>query len=349
MVPTRIAIVGFGAIGKRHAEFVRANGECELVGVAARTARYQDAAQKAGYPFFTDFRKMLDEVRPDGVIDATPTPEHISVGLECAKRGIALLVEKPLAQTIDEGKRLIQAAKQSGIKLLVGHHRRHNPLWQKARALVQGGELGALRLVACQWTAQKPDGYYEEKWRAGPGQGPLPTNLVHEIDCLRFTCGEIESLHAFTSSAARRLPFTDTLSVSLRFESGALGVIAMSDSVAAPWAFEITSGEDPGFPQNEENNVRFMGSQASLAVPRMDLWTHPEGSRLGWRGKLDRERAAVQPADPLARQIAHFCRVIRGEEEPVITGDDALRSLAVVIAIDESGRRGAALSPNSLL
>jgi predicted dehydrogenase len=270
------------------------------------------------------------------------------VGLECAKRGVDLLVEKPLAQTIDEGKRLIQAAKESGIKLLVGHHRRHNPLLQKARALIQQGELGDLRLVACQWTAQKPDAYYEEKWRAGPGQGPLPTNLVHEIDALRFTCGEIESLYAFVSSAARRLPFTDTLSVSLRFESGALGVVAMSDSVAAPWAFEITSGEDPGFPRNDENNVRFMGSKASLALPHMDLWSHPEGRRLGWRGRLNHERVPVRSAD-LVRQISHFCRVIRGEEKPAVTGEDALRSLAAVLAIDESGRRGAAVSPNSLL
>ncbi len=349
MAPVKIAVIGFGAIGRRHAEFVRSGDQSELVAVFGRTRRGAEDAGKFGVPFYTDLDRMLDETKPDGVIDATPTPEHLRIGLACARRGISLLVEKPIALTIGEGKALIEAAKQAGIKLLVGHHRRHNALFQEARALVKGGALGELRMVVSHFTALKPDAYYQEKWRAQAGQGPLPNNLIHELDALRFVCGEIESLHAFTSSTARGLPFTDTLSVSLRFASGALGVVAMSDSVTSPWAFEITAGEDPGFPRNSENYLRLMGAAGSLAFPYMDIWTHPEGRRLGWRGPLECKRLQVPPANPLERQVAHFCRVIRGEEEPLVSGEDGLRSLATVIAIDESGRRGAPVSPASLL
>jgi len=349
MAALKIAIAGYGAIGKRHAEFVRADKDCELVGVSGRTTRYREGADKAGIPFFTDVGKMLDETHPDGLIDATPTPEHLSIGRECAKRGVHLLVEKPITHTLDEGKKLINVAQRAGIKLLVGHYRRFSPLYQKARALIHEGALGDLRLVASQWTAQKPDAYYEEKWRAGPGQGPLTTNLIHDMDSLRFICGEIESLYAFTSSTARQLPFVDTLAATIKFSSGVLATVAMSDSVVAPWAFEITSGEDLGFPQNTENFMRLMGSKATLAVPQMDFWSHPEGRRLGWRGKLDHERVAVEAAEPLARQISHFCRVMRGEEKPLISGEDGLRSLAAVLALEESARRNAPISPNSLI
>jgi predicted dehydrogenase len=349
MAPLKIAIAGYGAIGKRHAEIVVADKNCELVGVSGRTTRYKEAAEKQGIPFFTNFRKMLQETRPDGLIDSTPTPEHLSIGLECAKHGVHLLVEKPITQTIGEGKQLIEAAQRAGIKLLVGHYRRHSSYYQKALRLIAEGTLGELRLVASQWTVQKPDSYYDEPWRAQAGQGPLTTNLVHDMDALRFMCGEIESVYAYTSSAARQLPFVDTLAAVVRFQSGAFATVAMSDSVPAPWAYEITAGEDPGFPHNNENVLRIMGSKATLCVPQMDFWSHPEGRRLGWRGKIEHKKVPIEPGDALARQLTHFCRVMRGEEKPLISGEDGLHSLAAVLALSASAERNAPISPNSLL
>lgn len=349
MSRVKIAIAGFGAIGKRHAEFVLANPECALVGVCAQTDRSKDEAARLGVPLFTDFSRMLSETKPDGVIDATPTPQHMRIGVECAERGIDLLVEKPIAHSIADAKQLIDAARRAGIKLLVGHHRRHNPLYQRVRDLISQGDLGTLRMVVCQWTALKPDVYYQIQWRTEPGQGPLPTNLIHDIDALRYICGEIESVSAFTSSEARKFPFTDTLSATLRFQSGALGVIAMSDSVASPWAFEITAGEDPGFPRNCECFLRLMGSEGSLAFPQMEYWRHAQAPQSGWRGPLQRTTISVKAQDPLERQLAHFCDVIRRKAEPMITGEDALMNLAVAISLDMAGKTKCAVSPRSLI
>jgi predicted dehydrogenase len=92
-----------------------------------------------------------------------------------------------------------------------------------------------------------------------------------------------------------------------------------------------------------------MGSKATLSIPRMDFWSHPEGRRLGWRGKIERKQIAIEQGHPLARQIAHFCRVLRGEEKPLIDGEDGLRSLAAVLALEESARRNAPIAPDSLL
>jgi predicted dehydrogenase len=342
-----LALIGFGAIGRRHADAIRKTPGCELVGIAAASERRRAQADAWQVPFFTDFRRMLDEVRADGVIDATPSALRLEIVRAVAARGLDLLVEKPIADTIETALQMVNIAREASIKLIVGQHRRHNPLIAEAKRLVRAGDLGDVKMAAVLWLGQKPDVYYQEAWRAQPGGGPLITNLIHDIDTLRFILGDIDRVSAFASAKTRGLPFPDMLSISLRFQSGALGSIALADTVAAPWVFEMTSGEDPSYPRNGENQLFLAGTRASLALPQMALWRHPDGG--GWRTPIERRFVEVEPAVPLERQIAHFCRVVRREETPIVSGDDALMSLAVVTAIAEAARVEHAISPGELV
>jgi predicted dehydrogenase len=347
MAPVRLALIGFGAIGRRHADAIRKTPGCELVGIAAASERRRQQADAWQVPFFTDYRRMLDETRPDGVIDATPSPLRLEVAGAVAAHRIDLLVEKPVAETIEAAQQLVAIARDASITLLVGHHRRHNPLIAEARRLVAAGGLGDVKMAAVLWLGQKPDAYYREAWRAQPGGGPLITNLIHDIDTLRFILGDIDRVSAFASAETRGLPFPDMLSIALRFRGGTLGSIALADTVAAPWVFEMTSGEDPSYPRNGENQLFLAGTRASLALPQMALWRHPDGG--GWRTPIEREVLQVAPEVPLERQVAHFCRVVRGEEAPLVSGEDALMSLAVVTAITEAARVERAISPGDLV
>lgn len=344
----RIALVGLGAIGRKHLELVEANSEFELVAACARTDGKRGLVERNGVSFFTDYRTMLAQAKPEAVIDSSPTPEHCNVAVECARHGAHLLIEKPLAATIDEGEQIVQAVDAAGIRVLVGHHRRHNPLLQAAQAAVARGNLGVLKLAISLWTALKPDQYYDIEWRTGTGGGPLLTNLVHDLDALRFICGDVDSVSAFTSSQTRGLRTSDTASAILRFKNGAMGNVAMSDVVAAPWAFELTSGEDSSFPNNDQNHLMLLGTEGSLAVPRMELWRHPGGRESGWRGALERSTLGVSAASPLERQLQHFGRVVRGDEAPLVTARDGLRSLALALAIEASGRLGHPVRPDDL-
>src|SRR5919198_3939767 len=119
---------------------------------------------------------MLEREKPDGVIIATPNALHVSVGLACVARGIPMLVEKPVADTEDASRRLVDAAERARVPLLVGHHRRHNPLIEKARELVQGGALGRLAAVAALWLVQKPADHYRGGWGREAGGGARPLN-----------------------------------------------------------------------------------------------------------------------------------------------------------------------------
>ena len=332
----RIAVVGAGQFGRKHIDTVRKEPACTLAAVA-------DPVQAAdlGVPHYALYTEMLEREKPDGVIIATPNALHVSVGLACVARGIPMLVEKPVADTVDASRRLVDAAERARVPLLVGHHRRHNPIIEKARELVQGGALGRLAAVAALWLVQKPAEYYDVGWRREPGGGPLLINLIHDIDDLRYICGEIVEVRAMTSNAVRGFAVEDSAVVTLRFANGALGTATVSDAVPAPWSWELASGENPAYPQQPENCYWFSGTAGSLALPRLELWTY--GERKGWHAPLQREQLQVQAADPQARQLQHFCRVIRGEEAPRSSGADATRTLAVIAAVHEAARAGKAV------
>jgi predicted dehydrogenase len=319
----RLGVIGAGQFGRRHIESIRNSLDCQLAGVA-------DPAY-SGEKAFSDYRRMLEEAKPDGVIIATPNALHVPVGLACVERRVPILVEKPIADTVAASRVLVDAAEKARVPLLVGHHRRHNPLVEKARELVQGGSLGRLTAVAALWLLQKPDGYYDVAWRREAGGGPLLINCIHDVDDLRFICGEIEEVCALVSNKTRGFHVEDTAAIALRFASGALGTVAVCDNAAAPWAWELTSGEYDFYPRQHENCYFFTGTEASLGFPRMDLWKYADDK--GWYAPFSRETLTVHPGDSQARQLQQFCRVIRGEEPPRVSGADAMRTLAVVEAI----------------
>jgi predicted dehydrogenase len=215
--------------------------------------------------------------------------------------------------------------------LLVGHHRRHNPILEKAREIVQGGGIGRLTAVAALWLLQKPADYFDVAWRREPGGGPLLINAIHDIDDLRFVCGEIDEVRALVSNSARNFPVEDTAAIAIRFANGALGTLTVSDAVPAPWSWELASGENPVYPRQEASCYFFTGTQGALSVPDMTLFSY--GDKKGWTVPLSKKTIEVTREDPQVRQLRHFCRVIRGEEAPRIDGADATRTLAVVEAI----------------
>jgi len=322
----RIAVVGAGQFGRKHIETVRNEPQCELVAVA-------DPAY-TGELAFSDYREMLDRAKPQGVIIATPNALHVPVGLACVERSVPVLVEKPIADTVAASNELVNAAQRRRVPLLVGHHRRYNPILEKAREIVQDGGIGRLTAVAALWL-QKPADYFDVTWRREAGGGPLLINAIHDIDDLRFVCGEIDEVRAITSNSTRKFTVEDSAAIALRFASGAVGTLTVSDAVAAPWSWELTAGENSVYPRQDQSCYFFTGTEGALAVPEMTLFTY--GEKQGWYAPLAKRTLEVKREDPQVRQLRHFCRVIRGEEAPRIDGADATRTLAVIEAI----RKGA--------
>ena len=232
--------------------------------------------------------------------------------------------------------------------VLVGHHRRHNPLIARARELIEQGVLGRLTTVTALWQVQKPDSYYDIPWRREAGAGMLLTNLIHDLDLLRHLCGEVRQVQAITSNAVRGFANEDSAAVLLQFDNGALGSLTGSDAVAAPWSWELDSGENPVYPQQAEQPCYLLaGTRGALSIPQLKRWHYAEDGA-GWHQPLQRTQEAFNAAEALRLQLQHFVRVARGQVAPLVSAADAGRTLALVEAIRQAAETGLACAPQIL-
>ncbi|MEE4112846.1 MAG: Gfo/Idh/MocA family oxidoreductase [Desulfobacteraceae bacterium] len=344
--PVRLGVIGAGLVGAKHAAIAAGLPGCRLVGIADPNLATHHLAEDLTVVCYDDYQEMISAEKPDGVIIATPTERHASVGIACAEHGVHLLVEKPIASDVQAARDLIACAKKRKVQLLVGHHRRFNPLVETAREVVQSGKIGRLVAVSVLWTLLKPTDYFNVEWRRKPGGGPVLINMIHDVDNLRYICGEIQNVYAQVSSAVRGFEVEDTACVTLRFNNGALGTVVTSDCVPSRWSYEATTGENPAYFNTHEDCYLFFGTEGTLAFPTMKRVHYASPSKIGWEYPIQTEEIPVQEQDPLILQIEHFCAVIRGEEAPRTSGEDALQTLAVIRAVLDSGASGKALTPN---
>lgn len=345
---TPIALFGAGAIGRTHLDRLQRSDRVALAGIADPTEAGRAAAQAAGVPWFADHRALLEAVRPAGAIVATPNATHVSLALDCLAEGVAVLVEKPVADTVADAKRLVEAEARHRVPVLVGHHRRHNPVIRRAREIVAGGRLGRIVAVHALATFLKPDSYFETAWRRQPGGGPVLINLIHDIDLLRFLVGEIESVQAADSRAVRGFEVEDSAAAVLRFGSGAIGTVIVSDAVAAPWCWDFCAGESAAYPRQAVQSHFIAGTHGSLSLPDLALW-HYQGAR-GWHEELTREQSVVHPGDPYERQLAHFADLVDGREaDSLCSALDGLRTLAATRAVLEAAARAPRASDTLVL
>ncbi|KAF1022609.1 MAG: 1,5-anhydro-D-fructose reductase [Paracidovorax wautersii] len=269
----RLAVIGAGAIGRLRIDRMGQRDDLALAAVVEPSDSGRAWAQALGVPVYADPETMLEAVRPDGAIVATPNDMHVDVAIACLRRGVAALVEKPVADTLDDARRLLAAEREHGRPVLIGHHRRHNPILRRAREIVASGRLGRLLSATALATFLKPDAYFDMAWRRQEGGGPILINLIHDIDLLRFLLGDIASIQAFSAHEARGFEVEDTAAALLRFKSGALATLSVSDATTAPWNWD-PSGEAAHYPRQHINSHYISGTQGSLTLPLLEIWTY---------------------------------------------------------------------------
>jgi predicted dehydrogenase len=339
---THIALAGAGGIGATHIDRLMQSHTCELAAIVDPSDAGKAMASRLEIPWFPHHVDMLDKVRPQGLIIATPNQTHVSIALDCLARGVAVLVEKPVSDTVANAQLLADAQATSGVPVLVGHHRRHNPINRRAKEIVSSGRLGRIVSANVMATFLKPDGYFDAAWRRAKGGGPILINLSHEIDMLRFFMGEIASVQAITSNAVRGFEVEDTAACILRFVSGALATITLSDTVTSPWCWDFCSGEQAVYPRQEAQSHFIGGTLGSLSLPDLALW-HYQGER-SWYAAMTKEQTFVHHTDPYTHQLAHFKAMIDGTEESLNSARDGLRTMQATLAVADAARTGLAIT-----
>ena len=246
----RAAVIGCGDVSTVHFEAVAKLDGAELVGVCdPHPGRLAAAAELYGVPGFADHGSLLDAVRPDVVHICTPHNQHASIAVDCLERGVNVIVEKPLAHTVAEGRRLVDAASRGNAKIAICFQNRYNATSQAMHSLLASGELGAVMGAAASVMWQRSADYYLSRtWRGsweGGGGGLLMNQAIHTVDLLQWLVGDVVEVrgNAATRFLGGTIEVEDTAEFIAEHAGGARSVFyaTLGHAYNAPVTLEVVT------------------------------------------------------------------------------------------------------------
>ncbi|SFJ58146.1 Gfo/Idh/MocA family protein [Jannaschia pohangensis] len=322
---TRLLLAGTGLIGERHLARIAAHPDLTLAGIIDPDPARRDHAMAPGFARLEDV-----DVAADGIVIATPTASHAPLTLAALDRGLHVLVEKPVADTLAHADAMIAAAARTGRHILVGHHRRHHPRVARLKELVASGRLGQPVAATLMWLMKKPDDYFDVAWRAGLDGAPIKQNLIHDVDTLRWLFGEVTDVVGLASNAVRGAARPESGGAVLRFKGGAVATLTYADTTPTPWGFEAGTGENPHIPPSAQDCLRIACTAGAIEFPSLRVWS----GAAHWNEAPRAHTLDVADGVPLVRQLEHFADVIAGRALPVVDAADARATLDVILKIE---------------
>ena len=314
MTPLRVAVIGVGHLGQHHARILAALPDVSLVGVVdTKPGRAEEIGAKYGVPGYADVEAVLGGV--DAVCVAVPTIAHVDVALRFIDRGVAVLVEKPIAATVAEADRLIAAAAARGVILAAGHTERFNPAVAAALPLVSRPRFVEVHRL----------GTFPER---SLDIDVIFDLMIHDLDLLLAAVGsDVVSIEAVGVNVLT--PKTDIANVRLRFADGCIANLTASrisrERVRKARFFQTDSYVSIDYAMREVEVYRLLRNESAAAARPVI-----QG------GKLD-----VPQQEPLAVELLDFVGAVRGQRAPGVTGVAGRDALAlaqrVAAALEEAG------------
>lgn len=281
-----------------------------------------------------NLKSAIERLQPDAVIISSPNHTHLKYLKVCASYQLPVLLEKPALLNTSEFR---EFEKEFGSdfgknKVLVGHHRVHSSQLTTAVDILETGVIGTPTAFLGRAAFYKPEEYFQiAKWRTEkPGGGPILINFIHEIQSMRILMGEIINVTGMTSSFPRKFEVENTAAISLQFASGALGTFLLCDTSVSPFSWELTSGENPDYPNNpDESCYEVYGTKGTLTIPNLNLFTQNVNDR-SWWNKINITKLDTQKNDPLCDQFSHFENVIKQEVNPKVSLEDGIINVSIL-------------------
>jgi predicted dehydrogenase len=299
--PLRVGVVGVGIMGANHARVFAGLSDVQLVGVADPNRAQRDLVTRVlGTPAVDNLEALLD-MDIEAVTIAAPTHLHHEIALKCIERGLHVLVEKPVASTVDEGREIIAAARRAGVTLMVGHVERFNPAVQAIKQAIEGEDILSIAIT-----------------RVGPfpprmsNVGVVIDLAVHDIDLIRwFTDSEIIEVQPQLSSAIAERE--DIALLQFRTASGVLAHINTN------WLTPFKA-----------RNVHVATRRKYLIG---DLLTRQVTECFGFQpdGSYSMRHLSVGHDEPLRAELMAFVGAVRGQKPPAVTGEEGVESLGIAI------------------
>jgi UDP-N-acetyl-2-amino-2-deoxyglucuronate dehydrogenase len=345
MKKLRFAIVGCGRISYKHVEALIANKkEAVLVATCDVIAEYAEAKKQeyitklgedASVVVYTDYKDMLEKEDIDVIALATESGYHPEIAIYCMNKKKHIIIEKPMALSIEDADKMIKCAKDNNVKICVSHQNRFNKPIQQLRSAVEENRFGRLINGTARILWSRNMGYYEQApWRGTwkLDGGTLMNQCIHNIDLLQWMMGgEIDTVYAQCDTFIRDIEAEDFGAIIIRFKNGAIGIVEGTACV---------------YPKNLEETLNIFGEKGTvciggLAVNKIETWKFADNK------DDEDEILKAQGEDPdSVYGFGHtplfedMIDAIKNDREPLINGEEGKKGMSIILAAYKSRLTG---------
>jgi len=322
----RVAVIGVGSMGFNHLRVYCELEDVQLAGVSdVNPERLKAVTDRFTVPVYSDYRELFENEKPEAVSITVPTSDHEEVATFALKAGAHVLVEKPIAATVDEGKRIIAIAKEMKRRLMIGHIIRFNPAIQSLKKRLDDGDLGRIFQIFCR--------------RSGPFPGRIRDVGVvidlapHDVDIMRFLTG-LNPIRVYAETERHiNTNHEDLLFGLLRFPGGLTGALELNWLTPKKIRETLVLGEKGLFYVDDLLQDLFFYENAQASG---DLWSPLNTLRGVSEGQM--RRFELQKQEPLKAELNAFLNAVENGTPVPVTGEDGLEALRLSLALVESGQ-----------
>ncbi len=337
----KYALIGCGRIATNHMK-AAVNNKLEIVGVcdviAEKTEEIltkHNLQTEKNIKRYTDYKEMLKTEKPELVSIATESGNHAEIALYCIKHGVNVIIEKPMAMSIEDADKIIEASQKYGVKVSACHQNRFNIAVQELRKAIEKGRFGKLSHGSIHVRWNRDHNYYDQaSWRGTWAQdgGALMNQCIHGIDLLRWMMGdEVEEIYGATRQQLHDyLEAEDVGMAVIKFKNGAIGTIEGTTNV---------------YPKNLEETLYIFGENGTVKIGgtstnNIDVWDFADETAEDTKNKGLEEETSNVYGNGHTSLFADVIDAIKNDRKPYVDAIAGRNALEMVLAIYKSQRDG---------
>ncbi len=337
----KYALIGCGRIATNHMK-AALNNDLEIVAVCDIVSdKMEKLLEKHGLEGdksikrYADYKEMVKEEKPELVSIATESGNHAEIALFCIENGVNLIIEKPMAMSIEDANRIIDASEEKGVKVSACHQNRFNVAIQELRKAVEDGRFGKLSHGSIHVRWNRDHGYYDQaSWRGTWAQdgGALMNQCIHGIDLLRWMMGdEIGEVYGATRQQFHDYLEAEDLGMAVvKFKNGAIGTIEGTTNV---------------YPKNLEETLYIFGENGTVKIGgtstnNIDVWNFADETEDDHKNKGLQEETSNVYGNGHTSLFADVIDAIKNDRKPYVDAYAGRNALELVLSIYKSQKTG---------
>ena len=307
MRKVNVGVIGVGAMGYNHARVYYRLDNANLLGVAdVSESTLAKVCKRYDTKGYADYKELLKNSEIEAVSVCVPTTHHYTIVMAAIEHGKDVLVEKPIAFTLEEAEKMIQAAKDKGVKLSTGHVERFNPAVQKAKELIEMDVIGDVVSASAKRVGPFPPRIKDV--------GVAIDLAIHDLDVMYYLFdNDVNHVYATMGSILEKCEYEDHAEIMTKFENGITGILEVN------WLTPF-----------KRRALEVTGTDGIISIDYIDQSVDVAGK---FAQKVD-----IQHEEPLKYEIASFLNSIINDNEVEITGEDGLNALKMVLAANRSSK-----------